>query len=29
LLGCPVIFDIEKDEVAAYSKFKELMRNNV
>ena len=28
LLGFPVIFDIEKDEVAAYSKFKDLINKN-
>ena len=28
LLGFPVIFDIEKDEVTAYSKFKELIAQN-
>lgn len=28
LLGFPVIFDIVKDEAAAYSKFKELINTN-
>ncbi len=28
LLGFPVIFDIEKDEVSAYSKFKDLMKSD-